>query len=1003
MATRTDDIAARSGLARLDLRGTIPAWSVFAIALCATALAWYLTQSAAQHEARQRFETEVAAVQLDLTERLRAYEQILRGGVSVFHSWPSVTRDNWRSYVEHLQIPDSYPGIQGIGFAQVVSAADRRAHIREIRAEGFPDYRIWPEGDREVYTSIVYLEPFDWRNQRAFGYDMFQEPVRRAAMERARDTGLPGVSGKVTLVQETKRAVQAGFLMYLPVYGTPAPADVADRRQQLVGYVYSPFRADNFMRGLLGDRERHIALQIFDGETPSDETLMDTATNSLGAAEAPFVAAVPLVLGGRTWTLRFAALPSLRADRGKPLVVAGSGLLISVLLWAIAWSLARNRRQAALAAARLESDLRGREQIEAQLRETETSFRYLFEKNPNPMWVFDHETLDILEANEAAAEHYGYSLEEFRQLRITDLRPAEDIPQLKSYIRNRPAGLKEAGQWRHVTKDGRTIDVEIVSYALQFRQRAAALVVARDITTSKRAEEALRESEAASRGVFDAALDAYIRMDEGGRITEWNLMAEQTFGWSRGEAIGSPLDKILIPPARRKAHRRGLARFLATGEATILNRRTEVQALHRNGKEFPVEITILAVKTNKGQVFSAFLRDLTEKKQAEAQLSQAQKMEAVGQLTGGIAHDFNNLLTVIIGNLELAGGREANDPLLASCTRQALAAAERGASLTHRLLAFSRQQALQPMRTDLREMIGGMISLLRRTLGEDIEIEVRLAEDLWPELADKSQVESALLNLAINSRDAMPEGGKLTIEAGNVTLDAEYAERNTEVEPGDYVMLAVTDTGTGMRTEVVGRAFDPFFTTKDIGKGTGLGLSMIYGFAKQSGGHLKIYSEVGHGTTVKLYLPRATGIQPEGPAPPAPEQETRGDETILVVEDEEAVRKLVVRNLRSMGYRVIEAADSAGAAELLRGDEPIDLLFTDVVLPGGMTGRQLADEARALRPGMQVLFTSGYTQNSIVHQGKLDTGVHLLSKPYRRDDLSRKVREVLGGAGASEP
>jgi CheY-like chemotaxis protein len=312
------------------------------------------------------------------------------------------------------------------------------------------------------------------------------------------------------------------------------------------------------------------------------------------------------------------------------------------------------------------------------------------------------------------------------------------------------------------------------------------------------------------------------------------------------------------------------------------------------------------------------------------------------------------------------------------------------------LLAFSRQQALQPVGTDLNELIGGMITLLRRTLGEDIEIDVRLAEDLWPELADKSQVESALLNLAINSRDAMPEGGKLTIESGNVSLDAEYADRNAEVEPGDYVMLAVTDTGTGMLREVVERACDPFFTTKEAGKGSGLGLSMIYGFAKQSRGHLKIYSEVGHGTTVKLYLPRSTKVQPKLAASDAPAEVIRGNETILVVEDEEAVRKLVVRNLQSLGYQVLEAADAAGAAVFLRGDSLIDLLFTDVILPGGKTGRQLADEACALRPEMRVLFTSGYTQNSIVHQSELDQGVHLLSKPYRREDLGRKVREALG-------
>jgi PAS domain S-box-containing protein len=681
---------------------------------------------------------------------------------------------------------------------------------------------------------------------------------------------------------------------------------------------------------------------------------------------------------------------------GEPLIVVGGGFVVSILLWAITWSLARNRGQSEAAAAQLKADIRGREEIEDQLREAETGFRYLFSKNPNPMWVFDHATLEILEVNEASVEHYGYPREEFLRMQITDLRPPEDVPKLKSYISGRPPGLKEAGRWRHITKDGRTIDVEIVSYTLEFRQRACALVVARDVTRSKRAEEALKESEAASRGVLDAALDAYIRMDHAGRVTEWNLMAEKTFDWRRNEVLGRPLHEFLIPPSQREAHLQGLSRFFATGEGPLLNRRHEVNALHRDGRELPVEITILALETNKGHIFSAFLRDLTEKKRAEAQLHQAQKMEAVGQLTGGIAHDFNNLLTVIIGNLELASGHRSTDPFLASCAQQALEAAERGASLTHRLLAFSRQQPLQPVRTDLREVIRGMSDLLRRTLGEDIEIEFRLADDLWPELADKVQVESALLNLAINSRDAMPEGGKLTIEAANVKLDAEYAERNAGVEQGDYVMLAVTDTGSGMPPEVVERAFDPFFTTKEMGKGTGLGLSMIYGFARQSGGHLKIYSETGHGTTVRLYLPRAAKVQPAAAKPSVPPQEHRGNETILAVEDEEAVLKLAVRNLRSMGYVVIEAADAAQAIELLGGDQPIDLLFTDVVLPGGMTGRQLADEARALRPDIRVLFTSGYTQNSIVHQGKLDPGVHLLSKPYRRDVLGRKIREVLG-------
>jgi PAS domain S-box-containing protein len=982
---------------RIDLRGTLPAWGVLGLALVGTALACWFAHVTTEREARQRFDAEMAAVQVDLVERLRTYEQVLRGGVGLFHSSRTVTRDSWRRYVEQLEIARHYPGIQGIGFARLLAPEDVAAHVAKVRTEGFGDYRIWPEGEREVYTTILFLEPFDWRNQRAFGYDMFQEPVRREAMERARETGAASISGKVTLVQETAAAVQAGFLMYLPVYRAPGPAGAQESRQQLVGYVYSPFRMHDFMAGLLGDRERRVALQIFDGDALTDDALLHTSGSweTSAASSAPFAATVPLSSGGRRWTLRFAALPGLLPKRNTPAGVAAGGFIISLLLWAITGSLARNRAQTVAAAARLQADVEVREQVAAQLREAEAGFRYLFEKNPNPMWVYDRETLEILEVNEAATLHYGWSREEFQRMTIANLRPPEDVPRLEAYVRRRPPGLQMSGEWRHLVKDGRIIDVELAGYGLDFRQRQAALVVARDITESKRAAQALKESEASARGVLDAALDAYVRMDQDGRITEWNLMAERVFGWTRDEAMEKPLTEILIPPEQREAHRQGLKRYLATGEGPMLNRRIEVHALRRDGGRLPVEITILAVTTESGKAFGAFLRDLTEKKRAEAQLLHAQKLEAVGRLTGGVAHDFNNLLTVIIGNLELAAPRAAHDPHLAEAIKDALAAGERGAALTYRLLAFSRQQALQPVRTDLNEIVVGMLSLLKRTLGEDIEIEARLGDKLWPELADKSQVENALLNLAINARDAMPEGGKLTIETRNTTLDTEYAAGQEEVMAGDYVMLAVSDTGTGMTPEIAQQAIDPFFTTKEVGKGSGLGLSMIFGFAKQSRGHLKIYSESGHGTTVKLYLPRAQAARQQAPPPELASAEEGGSETVLVVEDEEAVRKLVIANLKRLGYRTLEAADAVQAEAILKGDEPIDLLFTDVILPGGKTGRQLADEGRALRPAMRVLFTSGYTQNSITHQGTLDPGVKLLSKPYRREELARKVRQAL--------
>jgi len=987
-----------SNAARRRLAGTLPAWCVLALALCGTALAWYSTHFASLREAQSRFEVEVGGVQIDLADRLGAYEQVLRGSVSTFYSWRSVTRENWRHFVENLQLSDNYPGIQGIGFATVISLAKLPAHVRQVRGEGFSGYRVWPEGERPFYTSIVYLEPFDWRNQRALGYDMFSEPVRRNAMERARDTGLPSLSGKVKLVQETSEAIQAGFLVYLPVYRSPSPGSPEGRRRGLLGYVYSPFRMGDFMRGLLGDRERHVALEIFDGEGLSDDGLMYStlATDGPAAFEpAPFIEIVPFASGGHVWTLRFSPLSSLSIDRTKPLLVLGGGTLVSFLLAAITWSLARNRAQAAAANLQLRADIERREAVEAQLREQEASFRYLFEKNPNPMWVFDRATLGILEVNEAAVAHYGYSHEEFRRINITDLRPAEDVPRLMTYLRNRAAGLKAAGEWRHRTKDGRRIDVEIASYPLEFQHRDAVLVVVRDITESKRAEAALQQSEEVARGVLDAALDAYIRMDGEGRITEWNAMAEAVFGWSRVEAIGRTVAETIIPPEHREAHRRGLARFLETGEAIIVNRRLEMQALHRRGTEFPVELTVLAVDTDSGRVFSAFARDLRDRKQAEEQLRQAQKMEAVGQLTGGVAHDFNNLLTVIIGNLEIAAGLASWASELADPVDRALSAADSGAALTHRLLAFSRQQALQPEDTDLNQVATGMTDLLRRTLGEQIEIDIGLSEDLWPALADKSQVESALLNFAINARDAMPDGGRLAIETANTQLDADYAARNAEVAPGDYVVLAVSDTGSGMAPDVVERAFEPFFTTKEIGKGSGLGLSMIYGFAKQSGGHLKIYSELGHGTTIRLYLPRgetqevAIAVTSDG------NESQRGTETILVVEDDPGVRQLAVVLLRSLGYQVLEAPDGASAVAHLEVDVRIDLLFTDVVMPGGMTGQQLAREGHRLRSELKVLFTSGYTPESIIHQGKLEPGIHLLSKPYRRDGLARKVREVL--------
>ncbi len=385
-------------------------------------------------------------------------------------------------------------------------------------------------------------------------------------------------------------------------------------------------------------------------------------------------------------------------------------------------------------------------------------------------------------------------------------------------------------------------------------------------------------------------------------------------------------------------------------------------------------------------------RDITE---LNARLQQSQRMEAIGQLTGGIAHDFNNLLTVVSGNAELLLEDTAGQPAQRQLVQMIATAAQRGAALTQRLLAFARKQALDPKAVDLNQMVASLDPMLRRTLGEHIQIELIRAAGLWPALVDQGQLENALLNLCLNARDAMPGGGRLTLETANVRLDEEYAARNADVQPGQYVMLAVSDTGQGITPEHLQRVFEPFFTTKEKGKGTGLGLSMVYGFVKQSSGHLAIYSEPGQGTSVKLYLPR-TGSEVTAAAPGSDSGAVvGGSETILLVEDDAAVRQVALAALRSFGYTVIEAADGPSAMTVLEQRHDVDLLFTDIVMPGGMNGRELADAARRLRPGLRVLYTSGYTENAIVHHGRLDAGALLLGKPYRRRELDRAVRAAL--------
>jgi len=399
--------------------------------------------------------------------------------------------------------------------------------------------------------------------------------------------------------------------------------------------------------------------------------------------------------------------------------------------------------------------------------------------------------------------------------------------------------------------------------------------------------------------------------------------------------------------------------------------------------------------------------ELETREAAEAQVRQMQKMESIGQLTGGIAHDFNNMLAIVIGSLDIAKRRLDTDRARALvCIDNALEGARRAALLTARLLAFSRQLPLEPRALDVNKLMGGMSEMLRHTIGEHLRIETVMAGGLWPAFVDPSQLENAILNLVINARDAMPDGGRLTVETANAHLDDAYAAANADANAGQYVLLSVTDTGIGMPARVIEQVFDPFFTTKGVGKGTGLGLSQVHGFVKQSGGHVRLYSEPGVGTAVKIYLPRLAGaaveLGAEAPVLGAESAQAKAGEVILVVEDDEKIRFLSVEALRDFGYTIVQAGDASQALAVLAVTPRVDLLFTDIVMPD-MNGRQLADRAQESRPGLRVLYTTGFTRNAVVHNGVLDPGVALISKPFTIDQLAIKVRLVLDGSGINRP
>ncbi len=945
---------------------------------------------------------------------MTTYEGAARSAQAYLLGSVKAEREDFSLFVASLRLQQKFPGIQGVALVELVPPRRMAEHVAAMQRQGFPGYKVSPAGERQVYSSIIQIEPFTGLNLRALGFDMLTEPNRRAAMERARDTGLAAASGKVRLIQENGKDVQSGLVMYLPVYQRGMPtATLAQRRNSLIGWIGAPFRMNDLMAGLGGERSGDIMLSIYDGTAVSDEARLYSSRLIGPPRVSPprFRTLQPISVAGRPWVLAIESSQAFeqRINTDRPRLIAGIGSALSIMVSLLVWLLASGRRRALSLAT----------QMTHQLSESEFRWKYALEGAGDGVWDWNISTGEVVYSEQWKTmlgyrnEEIGNSLSEWERLLHPEDKPGTDAI-MRDYLDSTDGTLQ--AEFRMCCKDGSWKWIMTRATAVSRGVDGKPLRVIgthTDISRSKNDEWALREANAQLKEeqhrvevILRHSHDAFVAVLPDGRIRDWNAKAEQLFGWTAEEAIGRDLATMIIPEQFQSRHNAGFGRFVETRKAG--GNVVELEALHRTGRLVPVELAFAGVPEGSGYVVTAFIRDISERKAAQQRdaersealeearnaLHHAQKLEAIGKLTGGVAHDFNNVLQVVTGNLALLQMHARDDAGMQKRLDSIKGAVQRGAKLSSQLLAFARRQPLQPVAVNVARLLRNMEELLQRALGETVALTIVCEGELWNTQVDPGQFENLILNLAINARDAMTAGGELTIRLRNLRSDADQAQRLRAVVEGEYVFISITDTGAGMSPEVMAQAFEPFFTTKPVGQGTGLGLSMAYGMVKQSSGHIEISSELGVGTTVTIYLPRTQQLEYLA-APPVPPSGAGGNETILVVEDDADVRLSVVANLSELGYRVLHAADGESAILILKDSAQVDLLFTDVVMPGSVTGPELAVQAKRMQPNLAILFTSGYTRDALTTDGRLNEGVQLLSKPYDQKQLAQRVREVL--------
>ncbi len=983
--------------------------AVLVAGLIVTALAAHYTKSVVDVAAQREFDFGCTEIQIRIEERLKDHELILRSGSAFFEcSGGGVSREEWRRFVERQNVDHELPGIQGIGFALLIPRQNLEQHVQEIRAQGFPQYQVRPEGEREIYTSIIYLEPFTNRNLRAFGYDMFSEVTRRAAMERARDQDCAALSGKVILVQETDKAVQAGTLMYVPVYRVGKPHEtIAQRRDALVGWVYSPYRMNDLMQGVLGswdlagEKNKPVHLEVFDGESISSDSLL--YDSQPGYVDMMHVSRTlfqrRLVPSSRLWTLRFTQTSSLSSstDYGKVWLVLFGGISSSLLFSGVIFSLVNTRFKAIQMAAKLAKEMARSEQ----------SYRNHFTSNSEVMLLIDPTDGAIIDANAAAVSFYGYPREKLLAMRMTDinLMSLADVLQTSRDLRSEQG---DRFLFQNRLANGELRKVEVSMSSIEFRGRKVLHSIVFDVTERERTKESLLQSTENLKLAMQAGGVGLWNYDVASNRLVWDDQMFCIYGITRDQ-FGSAYEAWLAgvhPDDRPRCHQE--IQLALRGEKDF---DTEFRVIWPDGSTHYVRAMAIAQGDASGQAtqmlgtnwdITAQKQSEQEKKKLEAQNWQLQKSESLGRMAAAIAHHFNNQLQAVMMNLRLA--IDDLSPHLGSVENltEAMQSVRNAAEVSTLMLTYLGQTVAKRELLDLSEICQSYLPALCAVMPPRVVLEPNLPSSSRIIKANANQIQQILTNLITNASEAMGERQGIicltvkTVRAADIPRVHRFPI-DCQTQRTDYVCLEVADAGCGIADKDIEKVFDPFFSSKFTGRG--MGLAVVLGIVRAHDGIVTVQSQAGNGCVFRIFFPVSAEALPKKPihVVQAPRMAEGG--TVLVVDDTLILRKAVTLALKRFGFAVYEAKDGVEAVEVFQQHrDEIGCVLCDLSMPR-MNGWETLSALRKLAPGLPVILCSGYTEAQVMAGDHSEQPQAFLSKPFESEALKDTIVRFINQTG----